>query len=196
MGHFCLLDPDLDSEYGSGSTVLIESGSETLLQTFVPLLTRKTKPITLSHRISSTHSHTLYSRRPAVAAYASRPRLPPTPRRRRRPLSFSGLLASGSRRPGSPDDWSATHSSSGWPLWRPEGGAGLWRTRSWWRQQWRGSRARGGLVPCFPARGAPYRCAWGPCGTAPENGKSNWLATAIIWTLLCREGFFFLPCNN
>ncbi len=27
VGHFALLDPDPDSEYGSGSTDLIESGS-------------------------------------------------------------------------------------------------------------------------------------------------------------------------
>ncbi len=29
VGHFSLLDPDTDSEYGSGSTDLIESGSNT-----------------------------------------------------------------------------------------------------------------------------------------------------------------------
>jgi hypothetical protein len=37
VGHFALLDPDSDpdSEYGTGSTDLIESGSETLVLRFL-----------------------------------------------------------------------------------------------------------------------------------------------------------------
>jgi hypothetical protein len=37
---FALIDPDRDSEYGSGATDLIESGSETLLANWFTMLFR------------------------------------------------------------------------------------------------------------------------------------------------------------